>query len=259
MRRAASVVFLCAFLASPVLADLQVIYDGASPWLGVDVYSSDGHKGMLVTGQYRIRVTGDTGSIIDAPGAIDAFCIDLDDWAPTGTARTYSVKTLDNAPDYTAGPMGSYRAGYLASLLNTYWDEADWAIAASRTFDYRPTTPYSAAEVAAALQTAVWEIVDEFNTNKYGYDGETIDPASWNVTSGLFMITGNAQVAAIANEMLHNVSHMDPSGFDNYVALSNHACDSYYQDYVVRVPVPAAVLLGILGLGAAGLRLRKRV
>ncbi len=40
--------------------------------------------------------------------------------------------------------------------------------------------------------------------------------------------------------------------------------DRDYQDFVVLVesvspvPVPAAVLLGMLGLGAAGLRLRKR-
>ena len=50
-----------------------------------------------------------------------------------------------------------------------------------------------------------------------------------------------------------------------YVALSNPSMsdldwengDRTYQDYLVRVPVPGAVLLGILGLGAAGMKLRK--
>jgi hypothetical protein len=46
--------------------------------------------------------------------------------------------------------------------------------------------------------------------------------------------------------------------------FSSAGCDQDYQDFVVMVesvspvPVPAAVLLGALGLGAAGLRLRKR-
>ncbi len=257
MKKTTVSLLLCLFAAPLAMADLTVLYKGATPSLGVDVYSSDGHKGTVVAGQYRIEVGGATGDIIGAPGVIDAFCIDIDDWAPTSTARSYTLTTLDGAPDYTSGPMGSKRAGYLATLLNRYWDVGDWVSAESRTFS---SVTYSQSKVAAAVQVAVWEIVDEFNTNKFGCEPDAdIKPGDWNVTTGIFKIVGNTDVGKIANEMLSTVVGFGPSSLGNYAAVSNHATDSYYQDYVVRVPVPAAALLGMLGLSVAGLRLRKRL
>jgi hypothetical protein len=47
--------------------------------------------------------------------------------------------------------------------------------------------------------------------------------------------------------------------YSMYLALSHPTgeLNGQYQDYVIRVPVPAAVILGILGLGVVGWRLRK--
>lgn len=251
------IILMILFSAAPALADFTVQYSGASPYLGVNVTSS-GNDGTFVTGQYKINIQGDAAdiaSIIGAPGVVDVFCIDLWDWAPTTSGIHYTLMPLDETPDMGAGPMGGDRAGYLATLLDTYWDADDWSSAASRTFD---STTYTANQVAAALQVAVWEIVDEFNTDPTG--PEPITPAGWNVTtgSGLFYISGNAAVTAIANEMLSNVVTLGMSDFGNYRGVSNTTDPSHYQDYVVRVPVPAAVLLGLLGFGAAGIKLRKQ-
>ena len=256
------VCLLCLFVTAPVMADpFTVKYSGASPYLGVDV-TSTGIDGHLVTGQYKIDIQSDTGDIgdfgdiIGAPGIVNVFCIDVWDWAPSSPVK-YTLKPLDQAPDTGAGPMGSFRAGYLATLLNTYWD---WNSDASRTFNISSgNIVYSKNEVAAAVQAAVWEIVDEFNTDTTGWTGDPVVATDWDVGTGLFHISGNAIVRDIANVMLSNVvGTLGPSSFDNYRAVSNHtACSPIYQDYVVRVPVPGAVLLGLLGLGAAGLKLRR--
>ena len=64
-----------------------------------------------------------------------------------------------------------------------------------------------------------------------------------------------------ANEMLASIT--DGAAFGGkYVGLSNDDVNypkepGNYQDWVVKVPVPGAVLLGLLGLSAAGIRLRK--
>lgn len=248
---------LCTFIAAPVVADFTVRYSGADPYLGVSV-TSTGLDGTFVTGQYKINVQGDTGDIIGAPGVINVFCIDVWDWAPTSSGITYTLMPLDQAPDAGAGPMGSMRAGYLATLLNTYWDKDNWNSDISRTFG---GTVYDPEEVAAAAQAAVWEIVDEFNEDTDGPTGDPIpDPIvtdTWNVETGLFYISGNDDVRDIANAMLSNIVGLGPSSFGDYRAVSNSTGASLYQDYVVRVPIPGAVLLGILGMGVAGVKLRK--
>lgn len=247
---------LCLLVTAPVLADFTVKYSGASPYLGINV-TSTGIDGTLVTGQYRVDIQGDTGDIIGAPGIVNVFCIDVWDWAPSSPV-TYTLKSLDQAPDTGAGPMGSVRAGYLATLLNTYWDPDNWSNATSRTFDLGSgNVEYTANQVAASVQAAVWEIVDEFNTDTTGYGGDTITVTDWDVETGLFYISGNDVVQDIANLMLSNVVGIGASSFNNYRAVSNSVDCWHYQDYVVRVPIPGAVLLGMLGLGAAGLKLRR--
>ena len=257
MGRVVFITVICAFVAAPVLADLTVQYSGASPAMSMYVESSSSiSEKWLVTGQYKIDIQGtDTGDITGAPGIVNAFCIDLWDWAPTSPLISYTLKPLDMTPDTGAGPMGPIRAEYLATLLNTYWDRDNWSSDASRTFG---STVYSADQVAAAAQLAVWEIVDEFNTDITGPDGDTVITDDWDVKSGLFRVSdGDMVVLDIANAMLSSVVAIGPSSFGNYQGLSNSSDDSHYQDYVVMTPIPPSVVLGLLGLGVVGLKLRK--
>jgi hypothetical protein len=239
------VVFLaafCAFLASPAMADLMLVETDISPGLTFDITSS-GYNGQGDVGVCQLLIAGSGSLGLD--GAVDSFCIDLWDGSPD-TAAEYLPKPLDEAPDPGAAisGMGVAKARRLAELLNAHWNsDLDTDIE------------------GAALQIAVWEIVDE----------DLVAPASYNVTSGTFSVTQalygedpSDQARTWANDWLQALS-ADGVDFGNYLALSNHETEAddeplgMYQDYVVRVPVPAALLLGMLGLSVAGVRLRKYV
>jgi len=277
MQKMALVVALCAFAAAPVMAapygTVKLDEVGASPQTIMTIWSSSFTSGLGVyVGQYNLTLKDSTVPAGTLPyggenrlnGRVGSFCIDIWDFSPT-TFVSYDVVALNGAPDPQAGPMGTDRARYLATLLNTYWDENNWSSDASRTFNLGSGNQmFTANQVAAAVQSAVWEIVDEGNLPNAAVDLPV--PANWDTlrtsgNKGNFYVS-NDTVAKIANVMLQNVRTKGESDFGDYVALTNdddqNACGGYYyQDYVVRVPVPGAVLLGFLGLGAAGLRLRR--
>jgi len=270
MRRAIFVVFLCVFSASLAVADLKVKEVGVNPAAITTVNSHLGYDGGVYTGVYQLKVSG-TGAAalgIVSGSVVDSFCIDICEFSPT-TDMDYQLASLDAAPDPAAGTMGEQRARYLSTLLDTYWK--NWTATGNVIAGASGT--YTNVQAAAALQLAVWEIVDEFNTTSSGAV-EAIDPTKWTVISSnasngttpgeQFRVTTSdvANVRELANAMLNQVAAMpysELSGLGNYRALTNGDSTTGLQDYVVRVPVPGAVLLGILGLSAAGLRLRKRV
>ncbi len=112
------------------------------------------------------------------------------------------------------------------------------------------------------MQVAVWEVVDE------GLGSEPV-PAAWNTWKdtdygalpdpGNFYVS-NYTVASLANQWLGEVRNLGGSDYEEYPALSSRPTygGPGYQDYTVRVPVPAASLLGVIGMAAAGLRLRRQ-
>lgn len=223
------------------MAGLYVKAIGVNPGMTMGVTSS-GIDGTLWTGIYNLSVAGSDARDLGIEGTVQAFCIDIWDYAPTSSYKSYEAVSLEQAPDPGAGPMGLARARYLATLLNTYW-----------------TTSLTNLE-AAALQTAVWEIVDEGNVNPNVADPV---PSSWNVWKdaekrGNFYVS-NYDVANLANQWLGEVRNLGGSDYDEYLALSSRSTSGpYYQDYTVRVPVPGAALLGLIGMATAGLRLRRK-
>ena len=255
------VIIILGFAAAPAMADFTVEYVDVNPGQSIRIVST-GIDGRVTAGQYQVDIQGDTGDIIGAPGVVNTFCIDLWDYAPVGVEASYTIKPLDQTPDLGAGPMGDERAGYLATLLDKYWDDNNWADSASRTID---GTQYTADTFAAALQVAVWEIVDEGNT--YGSTPDPVDTDDWGAKTGDFHVVTytysgiSNTVATLANKMLKYVADTGPSGYSNYRGITNTTDDCHYQDYIVRVqapvPAPAAVLLGIIGFSAAGIKLRK--
>jgi hypothetical protein len=95
------------------------------------------------------------------------------------------------------------------------------------------TTGMSNADLLS-LQVAVWEVVAD-------WDG------AYDLTGGSFTAT-NAGASAYLATIGGGVDYTS-----YFVGLSNGT----YQDYVVRVPLPGAILLGMLGLSIAGIKLRK--
>lgn len=224
------------------MADLSVKAIGVNPGMTLGVTSS-GIDGTLWAGVYNLNVRGSDADDLGIEGTVQAFCIDIWDYAPTSAYKAYEAVSLELAPDPGAGPMGIERARYLATLFNRYW-----------------TSSLTNLE-AAALQAAVWEIVDEGNVNRYAEDPV---PASWNVwkyasDKGNFYVN-NYQVAMLANSWLGEVRNLGGSDYEQYLALSSSGGyhQAGYQDYAVRVPVPGAVLLGVVGMAVAGVKLRRR-
>ena len=232
-RRIVFITVICVFTASPLTADpfatVELMETSVDPGMVMTINSS-GYDGSVFAGIYNLALQNATNTFNGSlDGSVEAFCIDVWDFAP-GTFQPYDMVSLVEAPDPLAGPMGPTKAAHLAQLLDNYWHGS-----------LDDTT-------AAALQIAVWEVVDEASANSY------------NVSGGNFQASGDLDVALLANTMLDSIT--TGVAFTNYLALSNHETDAatgmgLYQDYVVKTPVPSAVLLGMLGLGAAGVKLRK--
>jgi hypothetical protein len=142
--------------------------------------------------------------------------------------------------------MESTQARRLAQLLDAHW----------------PTAEALTGTTAAALQAAIWEIVSE---------PATLAPTAYNLDddgTGAFWLTGGngdgVTARQWANDWLRRLD-ADGSSTANYLALTSPSHltptgGAQDQDYLVRVvavPVPEAILLGLLGLSAAGLGLRR--
>lgn len=169
-------------------------------------------------------------------GTYLAFCIDLYQGPPTDP-EPFFVESLDSTPSPLAAPlvgMGTVKAQQIGLLLQT----AD----------------YSTNLGAAALQAAIWEILDEENPalSTVNGDGFDIDAGDFRLAS-----TTDASLLSAAQTLLNSVDDVSEYGgtdFSRFVGLDDGG--KGYQDYVV-VPVHGAVLLGILGLSVAGVKLRK--
>ena len=249
------VCLLCLFVAVPALADpygtVDVTYQGYDPKWNVtlntyqDTYDPVSYytvSGMVTLDLLNVSSVNPSWEPY-LTGTVEAFCLDLGDYsANVGVKVNYDVASLDSTPDPWAGPMGETRARYLAQLLDKYWNsDLDTDIE------------------KAALQLAIWEVVDESRLTQD--DPMTV---GLNVKIGMFTVdetVATTDLLNLANVMLDSIT-TGGSDYSSYVGLTN---DYYvpatgtgkYQDWVVKVPVPAAVWLGMIGLGAAGLKLRR--
>jgi hypothetical protein len=235
MKKVLFILVVGALAGAPAVADPTVVLKEVStnPGDTMTIYTS-GYDGGAWVGVYNLNILAPGYGALK--GDVQSFCIDVWDSSPS-SYQTYTVVPLDQAPDPGAAPvggMGDAKARLVAQLLDKYWQGT------------LTTTE------AVAIQLAVWEIVD---------DALSINPTSYDVTTGGFYATGNSAALTRANVMLDSLTAGGAS-HGSYRGLTNSTTGGIlgtYQDYVVRVPIPGAVLLGLLGLGAAGARLRRFV
>jgi hypothetical protein len=242
MRRISLVVVLVALTAAPAMADLygtvDVDYNGYVPQYTVDVAVVHGVTTTLhtVTGQPTLNLSNASVTPADLAdnldGDVEGWCIDLGD-TTNYSGLSYDVVDLDEAPDPWAGPMGVTKALRLAELLDENWK--------SGMTDLQK----------GALQLAIWEVVAESLDNPYD-----LGNGDFKVTDGGLLPAG---LLTAAQDMLDDVTGEATTYSDRYLALTNDDQVGMYQDWVVRVPIPGAVLLGFLGLSAAGIKLRRFV
>lgn len=206
-------------LAGTVIAT----FNGVNPGQGVGALETSLGSIGTTAGVFNWTRTG--GTHVGAPtGNFTSFCIELNQNISTGNSYTYNVINLADAPNPGlpvpgVNGMGAAKASDIKKL---------WAA-------YRSSVV--GATTAAAFQVAVWEIVYE-TTSTYSVSNG----------SGNFYLTNAAGVVAQANTWLSSLGSLTAEA--NLAALSNDD----YQDQVVAVPLPPAVLAGmglmtVMGVG----------
>lgn len=247
MGRLSCVVVLCVLFAVSASADIvpygtgKLTYVGMGP--GARVNTQDTLQDLDMTymvGVEKLRMASyvdnpdnptdlvDGGSSLTS-GPLAAFCIDFQDFVYPGNIYSVDVDMLKDTPDGPLGPMDELKAGQIAWLL----DNNAWGLSMN-------------ANAAAAMQLAIWEIVNEKKEDAY------------NIRSGNFFSESVGPITTAAQALLDRVPTGDYSAA-GYVGLYSSAKQDFVVSVPVPVPVPGAVLLGMLGLGYAGLRLRKMV
>jgi len=224
------VAITCTF-AAPAVADMAIRLQHDFP----GDYGSTGGGEFLAT-VLDAPTGGDAIGIYGVGDAFVTFCMETNEYVTGGsTGGTYYV-TISTAADKggSGGPHPdplSPETAYLYSL----WLDGSYGIRSITHTD----------DTANALQKAIWYLEGESLGSNAGLSGDYIDWATDAVALGgtddsWYDTWGNTIGDIRVMNLWTNADHT-----------------GYAQDQLVRVPVPAAALLGLLGLGAAGLKLRK--
>jgi hypothetical protein len=233
MRKLIFITVLCAFLAGPVLADpsVRVYYGPATD----DYRSGSGGEftAQLVEGwDYDVLslYADSTKNEAGYDTSFQTFCIENNEFLKED-GHLYDVVLSDDA---VAGGSGGPQPDPIS--LGTAWLYQEFATGQLDGYNYNPLAGSPAREDdAVTLQEAIWALEQEIAAP---VNNEFFDAA---VT----------QFGSIAAAMADN------AGTIGVMAMNLYGSVELSQDQLVLVPVPAAVLLGILGLGVAGLKLRK--
>lgn len=248
MKRIIFMTLLCVFISTPLMADpikLKLYYEDVT-----------GHK----VSDYR-------------SGAGGEFVVEL------GTGWTYDVLFLyDEATKNEASYNDSFQTfcveseTYLAesgheytAVLNTYAELGDggsvngedelsqgaaylyYQFAKGQLTGYEYTPGSTRAADAKELQKAIWALEDETGFS-YSYSAGGSGNEFYDLA---YLAFGGVESDLYVDNLQTDGSLLYP------VMVMNLTGSPESQDQLVLIPVPAAMLLGLLGLGAAGIKLRK--
>ena len=244
MRKLVFIAVLCAFFATPVLADPfghGEGYDGGTAyWDREDgYYAGQGGEftiegaGLLLSNSAYAATTSGIGSDADS---FQSFCIEMAEniyepmeiWVSTENA-------LGTGPGSHAWKGGTALGDDLDPMTAYLYTRFATGSLADLGYDYTLATRSASA---AALQNVIW-----------GIEGEL---SSWNPDSlsGLEETFYDAAFAA------------NWSDIRNVRVLQTYKywygdCYGLKQDQLYLTPIPGAAILGILGLGVVSVKLRK--
>ena len=218
MRKLIFITIVCAFVAAPAFADPYAQFTGIG-YYGI-------YNGYYV-GEYLVK-TWDLPDVHANGVQFYTFCIEFHENVNWGTYYDAEISTEAIAGNGNSGPTGPTGGDSLdprsAWLYDQYLNGA---------------LGLGSNALAKDVGMAIWAIEEEIPyTDLSQAQKDLITQAT-----GQWTDTGPYRV-------LNLYAYGSAPNHEGYPA-------NYRQDYIVKVPVPAAVLLGMLGFCVAGLKLRK--
>ena len=267
MKRTILTILIAMFIAAPVLADshgpgwyggradfdkVSGYYRGAGGEFTIMNNVDPGTFPLLLSN----RAYADSTKGINGPESFQTFCMEADETAIDNMIIWVSESNVDEI----TGIPGAYGSGshtwnggsntnYGDNLdSKTAWLYTQFARGSLTGYAYSGTVNgLTRAETAGVLQWLIWTTEEES-----GAIVSELDPAGTNGSS--------AQVALKNswNAAYDEAVRLGWTGIGNVRIFQNSAEDkSLAQGFLYLVPVPGAVLLGMLGLGMAGIKLRR--
>ena len=258
MKKVVFITTICTFLlaSTPVLADF---YAGTGNLTQTGSGYSSGRGGEFTLSDSSLSISaylpGITSGIKGKPNSIQTFCLETSEYIAAPIDIWVSTTSIDES----TGAVGLPGSGsHAVHGSQTYGDNLDFLTAYLYTeFATGQLTGYdfggggymglNRSQTAGALQRLIWATEGEGGSD---------------YTSGFFGVSLNANQQGLINTWLTEYSNSGWTGIGNVRILNNYtyAADGrlkYKQDQLYLTPIPASVILGILGLGVVGVKLRK--
>lgn len=222
MRRLILIAVLSTFVAVPALADMYISVN-----TNAGFGHADGGGEFLITVLDTASHSGEPVGIYDIGETFYTFCVETDEHVAAGTHNYYVTLSTDAILGGSGGPEPDPLSPQSAYLYSLWLDGMDGV----NTIVHNNTT-------ANDIQKAIWSFENESlgATNLYTDWANAAVAGGWVNTDIMVMnLWGNAAQTDNKQDLLVRVLPIEQQ----------------------VVPLPGAVLLGILGLGVAGVKLRK--
>jgi len=246
MRKLIFITIVCAFVAAPAMADFyggRVYYNRIGGYYsgsgGEFTLSTDGGPGLLLNlSAYK---EGVTSYVSGSTASFQTFCVEGTEYIASPMDIMVSTTFVNELSGGVAGPgshaiLGSKPFGDNLDPRTAYL-YTEFATGTLDGYAYGAGRSIS----ADALQKAIWYIEGESGGVNNSFAALALDAVTLGGTTDEWVSMGIGDVR-ILNTWVPG--HIGESGYK-------------LQDQLYLVPVPAAVLLGVLGLGVVGWKLRK--
>jgi hypothetical protein len=234
MKKLIFIAIMCVFVASPVWAGYTVTTTGGSGY-GIWATGYGGeftfHPSDNTVLQYYANSTKNQGST----DTFQTFCIETQEHIQANT--TYDAYFNDRAMYGSQPPNGD------PISVGTAYLYSQFAAGTLSGYNYGSGRAGSIGSSADLLQKAIWYLEQESAVySTYNNDSEAL--------------TNN--FIAIVESVFGSIASAQANYADNHVMALNLTLNGQVrQDMLVMVPIPATILLGLLGLGVGGWKLRR--
>ena len=268
MRGVALTTAMCAFafVATPVLADW---YGGVGQW---DREYYQGQGGEFTIYGYDDEpflsnsAYADETKNINYQGSFETFCLETGEWISEPLGMVVSTTVINESTGAVTG-AGSHAVlggmtygdnlGFGTAYLYTQFATAQlsgyvYASIGPETVTVNGTDyDLSRSQTAGALQRVIWALEGEGGDNfsSSSYYGVALNTGQQALATYWKSLADTSPWTTVGQVRVLNMYGLNSDGSINYSALK--------QDQLYLTPIPASVILGILGMGVVGLKLRK--